>query len=244
MTQNQNLVKVEDGKVVADSRTIAELFEKRHDDVLKAVRKLDCSEDFSVRNFAETPYVHPQNGQTYKMYNMTRDGFTFLVMGFTGEKAAQWKEAYINAFNDMEAKLRGKAINVRDPGQLSAIAIQLIEVNQELEAKIAEAQPKVEAFDRIADSDGSFCVTDAAKALQMRPKDLFSYLSQHGWTYKRAGASHWLGYQAKVTQGLLQHKVTTVLRPDGSEKITEQVRITAKGLEKLALLIPPSAQAA
>jgi len=243
MNQNQNLVKVEDGKVVADSRTIAELFEKQHKDVLKAIRNLNCSNDFKGRNFAPNKNKD-LTGEYTESVDMTRDGFTFLVMGFTGEKAAQWKEAYINAFNDMEAKLRGKAINVRDPGQLSAIAIQLIEVNQELEAKIAEAQPKVEAFDRIADSDGSFCVTDAAKALQMRPKDLFSYLSQHGWTYKRAGASHWLGYQAKVTQGLLQHKVTTVLRPDGSEKITEQVRITAKGLEKLALLIPPSAQAA
>lgn len=76
----------------------------------------------------------------------------------------------------------------------------------------------------------------------MRPKDLFQWLSQNGWTYKRAGGSGWLGYQTKCNQGLLEHKTTTVLRADGSEKITEQVRITPSGLSKLAKIIHPTAR--
>lgn len=76
--------------------------------------------------------------------------------------------------------------------------------------------------------------TEAAKNLGIRPKTLFDWLSQNGWIYKRAGGASWIGYQPKCNQGLLEHKTTTVSRADGSDKITEQVRITAKGLAVLA----------
>jgi len=106
-------------------------------------------------------------------------------------------------------------------------------------AQIAALEPKAEALDRIATADGSLSVTEAAKGLQMRPKDLFDYLQRNGWIYRRAGGQSFLGYQSKTTAGLLEHKITTVLRADGSEKVTEQVRVTARGLSKLAQLIKP-----
>lgn len=98
-------------------------------------------------------------------------------------------------------------------------------------------QPTVEAFDRIATADGSLCLTDTAKALQMRPKDLISWLNQKQWIYKRTGVTHYLGYQEKVQSGYLEHKVTEITRGDGSNKITEQVRVTPKGLTKLSKLL-------
>lgn len=104
---------------------------------------------------------------------------------------------------------------------------------------LAEALPKASALDRIARADGSLCITDAAKALQVRPKDLFAYLQQNGWIYRRPGGASFLGYQTKTTAGLLEHKVTTILRPDGSERIAEQVLVTAQGLAKLAALLNP-----
>jgi prophage antirepressor-like protein len=106
-----------------------------------------------------------------------------------------------------------------------------------LEDKVTEIQPKADALDRISSADGSQCITDAAKALQMRPKDLFSWLHEHHWIYRRTGNSHWCGRSEKLQQGLLEHKVTLVTRTDGSERTTEQVRITAKGLAKLSRLI-------
>ena len=106
--------------------------------------------------------------------------------------------------------------------------------NQILEQKIEEVKPVVEAFERIAVADGSMNITEAAKALQIQPKKLFNLLSQEQWIYKRAGGQSWLGYQAKIQQGLVEHKVTTVERTDGSAKTVEQVRITPKGLTKLA----------
>lgn len=98
----------------------------------------------------------------------------------------------------------------------------------------------VAAHERLVKADGSLNITEAAKNLGMRPKDLFDWLSHKGWIYKRAGSANWLGYQPKCNQGLMEHKSTTVTKADGSEKITEQVRITPKGLSILAKLIFPS----
>lgn len=69
------------------SRSIAEYFEKRHDNVLRDIQDLDCSEEFSLLNFEESNYKDPR-GKKQPEYLITRDGFMFLVMGFTGKKAA------------------------------------------------------------------------------------------------------------------------------------------------------------
>lgn len=118
--QELSLVAVENERAVTTSLRVAEVFGKQHKDVLKAVKSLDCSEEFRERNFALSK-IDYQNGNIKKqlpMYYITRDGFMFLVMGFTGKTAAKWKEAYIKAFNEMEAKIRAeqmaKAIEEHD----------------------------------------------------------------------------------------------------------------------------------
>ena len=94
---------VQDGKVTASSRDIARKFGKQHRDVIRAIDLLDCSQEFKVRNFAQLKFTY--RGQEFTCYEMTRDGFSLLCMGFTGRKAAIWKEAYIDAFNRMEETL-------------------------------------------------------------------------------------------------------------------------------------------
>lgn len=106
-TQQLPTLMLKDGHPVATSQAIAADFGKQHKDVLKAIKNLECSEAFTKRNFAlcfENSEL--QNGKPQPFYTMTRDGFMFLCMGFTGPKAAQWKEWYIAAFNAMEARLR------------------------------------------------------------------------------------------------------------------------------------------
>lgn len=116
---------------------------------------------------------------------------------------------------------------------------QLIEKQQ---AVIEEIQPKAEALDRLALADGSVCITDGAKLLQVqKPKELFALLQGEHWIYRRSGSTVWVGYQDKIQQGLLEHKVTEVTRTDGSSKVTQQVRITPKGLAKLSLMLSPRA---
>lgn len=94
-----------DSVPVVSSRKVAEVFGKRHDNVLQDIRGLMCSDKFRLLNFQESSYRNEQNKKQPE-FTMTKDGFAFLAMGFTGEKAAAFKEAYINRFNEMEAFIR------------------------------------------------------------------------------------------------------------------------------------------
>ena len=103
MTNNTPQVRLIDGKPITTSKQLAEYFHKQHQHVTQKIEKLECSAEFLTSNFSLVKYNH--RGNEYTEYQITRDGFAFLAMGFTGKKAAVFKEAYINAFNQMEAKL-------------------------------------------------------------------------------------------------------------------------------------------
>lgn len=107
----------------------------------------------------------------------------------------------------------------------------------ELEHRVEEMKPDVEALDRIAKAHGSMCITDTAKHLQIQPKSLFKMLSENHWIYRRPGGKAWLAYQDRIQAGVLEHKVILIERPDGSEKIIEQVLVTAKGLTRLSKIL-------
>lgn len=100
-----NLVSLENGRVTTSSLIVAQHFNKRHANVLRAIQNLECSENFTQLNFELSEYKD-DSSKTNKYYIITKDGFMFLVMGFTGKEAALWKERFINAFNEMEASLR------------------------------------------------------------------------------------------------------------------------------------------
>ena len=97
-----------DGQVTATSNQVAANFGKLHKSVLRAVVKLECSKEFTERNFVPSEYLD-STGRSLPCYRLTRDGFTFLAMGFTGKNAAKWKETYIDTFNKMEAELLKQA---------------------------------------------------------------------------------------------------------------------------------------
>ncbi|MEY4593576.1 MAG: hypothetical protein RIR18_2471, partial [Pseudomonadota bacterium] len=101
----QQLVHQNGERLFVTSIDISNRFGKQHKDVLRAIENLDCSLEFGQRNFAPSSYNNSQN-KAQPMYEITRDGFTFLCMGFTGPQAALWKERYITAFNEMEMALR------------------------------------------------------------------------------------------------------------------------------------------
>lgn len=140
-------------------------------------------------------------------------------------------------FEDVLPSIRktgGYSMNLSDPAQLRQVLLGYTEKVIALESQVSVMEPKVEALNRIALADGSMCLTDAAKHLQVQPKWLFRWLQEKGWIYRRAGGSGFIGYQSRIQVGYLEHKVSTVERSDGSTKAAEQVRVTAKGLAKLA----------
>ncbi|EAH9528913.1 Rha family transcriptional regulator [Campylobacter coli] len=105
-------LKIVDNKIFTDSLFIAEVFGKNHKDVLKAIENLP-QDEFNALNFKAVSYK-ASNGKTNPCYNLTRDGFSLLVMGFTGEKAYKWKTLFIKAFNEMEKRLRNIEYEKRD----------------------------------------------------------------------------------------------------------------------------------
>ncbi|CAB3784554.1 phage antirepressor KilAC domain-containing protein [Pararobbsia alpina] len=129
------------------------------------------------------------------------------------------------------------AIDLNDPAFLRSTLLTYTEKVIALEAKIIEQEPKVNALRRIAEAEGSFCISDAAKMLQMPPKQLFTRLNEMRWIFKRPGCAVWLGYQDKTQAGLLVHKSTLVTREDGTEKVAEQVRITGRGIARVATML-------
>jgi len=105
------LVKFNGDKAVTDSKTVAKAFGKRHDHVIRDIRELEIPDDWRLANFGESSITQkmPRGGvKTTPQFTMSRDGFVILVMGYTGKAAMKFKLQFIDAFNRMEAALRGQ----------------------------------------------------------------------------------------------------------------------------------------
>lgn len=131
------LVFIENGEAVTDSLKVAEVFGKRHDSVMRDIRNLECSEEFNLHNFVEVDYVDDRK-RTYAKYLIKRDGLTFLVMGYTGKTAAEYKEKYIAAFNQMEEALKQPRV-LTDKEQ----RVELLKLSLEHEEKLSEVEGRV-----------------------------------------------------------------------------------------------------
>lgn len=222
------------------SREIAELTDKRHDNVMRDIRTMliELHGEGGVLTFEDT-HTNPQNGQSYQIFKLPKRESLILVSGYNVVMRAK----IIDRWQELEAQ------PVLNPANFSRM--QLIELAMQaeqermdseqkrlvLEVKVAEQAPKVEALDRISTSDGSFCITDAAKTLQIQPRKLTQLLQEHRWTYRRPMGAGWLAYQDRIQQGLMEHKVTTGEKGDGREWSNTQARITPKGLTKLAEVV-------
>ena len=126
----KNLVQVSNNQVVVSSRQIAEHFEKQHKHVLDAIEKLKAENSALRSMFCEGSYKVEGNNKTYPEYLMNRDGFSLLVMGFTGKKALEWKIKYIEAFNAMESEIKqGKALPKGKDETIKAKRVNVMETN-------------------------------------------------------------------------------------------------------------------
>ena len=124
-----DLVSIDGGEPRTTSLAVANKFGRRHGDILRAIKNMDCSKEFAKRNFALCFKINDlQNGKKQPFYNMTKDGFVFLVMGFTGKVAAEFKELYINEFNRMADKLAVE----QDDIALDALCIDWAQVTSNL----------------------------------------------------------------------------------------------------------------
>lgn len=218
---------------------ISLLVGSRHDKVKQSIERL------AERQTIQLPPMGKVENKQSNSPNRFTDAYIFT--GESGKRdsiivvaqlSPEFTARLVDRWQELEEQLSKPVIDpmvaLNDPAFLRGTLLTYTEKVIALEHQVEEMKPDVEAYSRIAKSDGGVCITDAAKALQVQPKKLFNWMQCNNWIYRRAGGKSWLGYQTKVKQQLLEHKVTLVARTDGSEKMVEQVLVTPKGLSKLS----------
>lgn len=259
VTKGTNLMKndisvLNKSQLTMSSREIAELTNKRHDHICRDIRAILVAllggQDADYIRNPNLGYLTNQhvscnqydfNNPNAWEYHISRRYTEILITGYDIKR----RTAVIDRLYELEEANKQPQVRIPTNKELALMVIKAEEENERLSienktlgSQVEEMKPTVAAFDRIATkTEGSMCVTDTAKHLQVQPKKFFQELHSMGWIYKRTGSHHWLGYQDKVKQGLLEHKITTVSRSDGSEKIVEQVLVTPKGLAKLSQML-------
>ena len=210
------------------SREIAELTGKEHKNVLVDIRSMLDSLGATSAEFSAHVQVPGPNGAVRQapIFNLPKRETLILVSGYSVALRAK----IIDRWQELEA---GASNTPQTFAQALRLAAEQAEVMEQQRAQLEIAQPKATALDRLSLADGSVCITNAAKDLQVQPKKLFAWLQVHKWIYRRLGGKGWLAYQDRIQSGHLEHKVTTVERSDGTEKVVEQVLVTPKGLTTL-----------
>lgn len=196
-----NLVFINDHRVVTDSITVAEKFGKAHDKVLRDIRNLDCSKEFSLANFGESTYTNDR-GRVYQKYFITQDGFAFLVMGYTGKDASRFKEAYINAFNQMRDKLLNvdqPSYMINDPVARAEAWIKEQREKERLELLAAQYEEKADYVDQILKSSGTMLVTQIAADYGLSAVALNKILKEEG--VQRKVGKQWVLYNKHMNKG-------------------------------------------
>lgn len=223
---------IQQGPVLAmSSREIAALVESRHDNVKRTIERL--GEKGVIRFTPSEETSHAGAGaRPVSVYLVDkRDSFVVVAQlspEFTARLVDRWQELESQLAHGVPAV----PTNLADALRLAA---DQVEQNQALQLVISEQAPKVQALERLSGAAGTMCITDAAKHLKVSPSRLFDWLQQNRWIYRRSGSARWIGYQPRIQDGWIMHKVTVLVRDDqGDERAASQVRITAKGLSVLA----------
>lgn len=215
--------KGESNQVLTNSLLVAEKFGKEHKRVLQDIRDLKCSNKFKQHSFVLSSYCNDQNREL-PMYVMNRDGFTLLVMGYTGEDAMKFKEDYIDSFNKMEKILKEQSTvlpNFSDPAEAAIAWANEYREKQKAQIEAKEAKENVE---RLIHNNKTYTTTEISKELGFRSAiELNKTLEKMGIQFKQNGT--WLLY-AKYAENEYTSTKQIVL---DSGRITYDRRWTGKG---------------
>ena len=235
--ENQIKITTSNGELVVSSRQVAENFGKEHSKVIRSIEGIANFGD-TQGMFHKVSYVNEQNGQEYKEYLMNRDGFSLLVMGFTGKEAMEWKIKYIEAFNAMEKKLSKPQLTLTEQMAQGLLAAQqlLAEKSKQVEhltTTIEEQKPKVLFADAVSASKTSILIGDLAKLIRQNgvevgQKRLFEWLRQNGWLMK-SGNSKNMPTQRGMEMKLFEVKEGSYVDSNGVNVVTKTTKVTGKG---------------
>lgn len=233
----ENIINVQniEGQMVVSSREVAQNFEKEHKNVLQTIKNLVAENQAAKNFFIESSYEN--RGKQYPEYLCTRDGFTLLAMGFTGQKALGWKLKYIDAFNKMEKTLKNNIAGFIVPQNLPEalrLAADLYERNEDLKLlnetkskQIAELEPKARYTDIILQSKALVATTQIAKDYGMSGREFNDLLHDMRIQYKVN--KQWVLYSDYDSFGYTHSETIHFTHTDGHPDTRMHTKWTQKG---------------
>lgn len=230
----KDLVVLNDENVpTTTSLLVAERFGKQHSHVIRKIENLECSIEFTQSNFGPSDYKDG-SGKKCKMYNLTRNGFSFLVNKSSGLKEAEFTENFIGAFNAMEAELlKPKDTPFEIPKNYSdalMLAGQKQARVEQLEYEKAEDAPKVEFFDTLSTEKKLYTLTDGFKRCGLHSDNMMEWCRDHGDYLFKNHINLNEPTTRSLSQGLMVYKKNTFLGRDGYLKTTWQAYLTGDGI--------------
>jgi Rha family phage regulatory protein len=244
---NEVKITMTKGTPCVSSLQVAKDFGKNHRDVVRAIENLidgiRSAQNCAHPLFIESSYSHPQNKQTYKCYDITRDGFSLLVMGFTGKEALDWKLRYIEAFNRMEQHIRRQydAMQQLD-AQARADRAAAMRMNAEnRRMKMLLDHPEMQKL-----SPKSLTTLGVKRMEETLGKDMSDKLPEVEKTYSATEVGEMLGGlsankigKTANANGLKteEYGITVLDKSPYSSKQVASFRYNRKGVEKLAELL-------
>ncbi|WP_375688001.1 MULTISPECIES: antA/AntB antirepressor family protein, partial [unclassified Bartonella] len=175
-----------------------------------------------------------ENSGKVKEYHITLDMAKHLSMIERNDKGHEARQYFIKCERLLKQvatpQIAASQVDYSKPEALLGVLNHLQSQIEQKDHVIAELAPKAEALEGLKRSDGLFGLIEAAKMLELRPKDLTDYLRKHDWVYRRAPGAPLLPYQDKIKKGFMDCPAITIQRPDGTEKVLPSTKITSRGL--------------
>lgn len=234
---NELVFKGTNNQVLTNSLLVAEKFGKEHQHVLRDIRNLmeGMSKIGDTPMFVESSYIHSQNNKEYPMFIMNRDGFTLLAMGFTGQKALQFKLDYISAFNKMEQTIKSGGYQIpssfKEALLLAAHQQEQIEEQQKqisaMSTEIVEMKKKTDYLEIILSSKGTVVTTQIAQDYGMSAKAFNRLLADKG--IQRRVNGQWILYAPYMSKGYVHSKSVNITHKDGRPDVKMNTEWTQRG---------------
>lgn len=229
------LVKINNaGKDVTTSLIVAQVFGKEHKNVLRDIENLSCSDNFNRLNFERIAYKDVRNREQ-TAYEMTKDGFSFLVMGYTGEKAGQFKETFINEFNKREMLLKSDDYILMRSQQILHNRLefakqkvkQLEAENSDQKTLIAKMQKGNDYLNTILQSKGTLAITQIAADYGMSAIAFNKKLNEMHIQHKVNG--QWILYSEFMGKGYVHSRTISFYHRDGRPDTRLCTEFTQRG---------------
>lgn len=231
------------GRDVTTSLIVSQVFGKEHAKVVRDIESLSCSTNFNVANFGVIEYTDTR-GRIQKAYEMTKDGFSFLVMGYTGAKAGQFKEMFIAEFNKREAMLKNDDYILARSQEILHNRLKLAEQQLQIAQGTIEKQeeaiktltPKAQYTDEVLQSTSTYTLTQIAHDLGLRGVHaLTRILMEKKMLYRQSG--QWQPTAKVADKGYFDTRTAKFVKSDNTIGTSMTTVITESGRQFLHSLI-------